>query len=183
VTTGEHASIPEHLAEMDRLLRDIQVELDPTREPAPALEASPPLGRDAPDYGALGPEVAEEEQTPPEPAKPTAQLHALSQLAARLVASMRELLDGYEQFLVQIPAVDVPPPPAPAPSRMPIRPPAAPPRRDEPDVTVAAGPFASLDALCAFEQAVSGLPGVRDVVVRGYEGADRAIIEVQLERT
>ena len=38
MTTGEHASTAEHLAEMDRLLRDIQVELEPGREPAPALE-------------------------------------------------------------------------------------------------------------------------------------------------
>jgi hypothetical protein len=40
----------------------------------------------------------------------------------------------------------------------------------------------SVDALRAFERAVSRLPGVREVAVRGYEGADRAIIEVRLDR-
>jgi hypothetical protein len=206
VTTGEHASTLEHLAEMDRLLRDIQVELEPGRDPAPALETPPPDAtsetpqapsppvHEPPDSGASisegdpatpeAPPPAElSEPTPQvsEPApqlfEPTLQLQALSQLAARLLASMRELLDGYEQFLVQIPAVR---PPAAAAPHAPT-PQQAPPR-DVPDVTVAAGPFVSLDALRSFEHAVSGLPGVRDVAVRGYEGSDRAIIEVRLDR-
>ena len=92
---------------------------------------------------------------------------------------MRELLDGYEQFLVGIPSVSRA---GARPSRPTTRPPAAP-TRDDPDVTVAAGPFVSLDALRSFEHAVSRLPGVRDVAVRGYEGSDRAIIEVRLDPT
>ena len=48
-------------------------------------------------------------------------------------------------------------------------------------MTVSAGPFPSVDSLREFEQSVSRLPGVRDVSVRGYEGADRAIIEVRLD--
>jgi hypothetical protein len=169
VTTGEHVSSAEHLAEMDRLLRDIQVELEPGREPAPALAAPPP--------------DAEVEASEPAPQAPQAtgggdQFQALSLLAARLLASMRELLDGYEQFLVRIPSVS---PPAPVRPRPTTRPPAAQ-SRDDPGVTVAAGPFVSLDALCSFEHAVSRLPGVRDVAVRGYEGSDRAIIEVRLDR-
>jgi hypothetical protein len=206
VTTGEHASTAEHLVEMDRLLRDIQVELEPGRDPAPALETPPPDAtsetpqapsppvHDAPDSGASSsegdpatpeaPPPAEfSEPTPqlsepaPQSSEPTLRLQALSQLAARLLAAMRELLDGYEQFMVQIPAVRPPAaaaPPAPTPQQ-------APPR-DVPDVTVAAGPFVSVDALRSFEHAVSGLPGVRDVAVRGYEGSDRAIIEVRLDR-
>jgi hypothetical protein len=206
VTTGEHASTLEHLAEMDRLLRDIQVELEPGRDPAPALETPPPDAtsetpqapsppvHEPPDSGASisegdpatpeAPPPAElSEPTPQvsEPApqlfEPTLQLQALSQLAARLLASMRELLDGYEQFLVQIPAVRLP-----AAARPPTPTPQQAPPRDVPDVTVAAGPFVSLDALRSFEHAVSGLPGVRDVAVRGYEGSDRAIIEVRLDR-
>ncbi|HTX08545.1 MAG TPA: hypothetical protein VME22_08030 [Solirubrobacteraceae bacterium] len=180
MTTGEHASTLEHLAEMDRLLRDIQTELDPGREPAPALEAPPPepppppspLIDDAPDAGKSP--LVDDPATP----APTAQLQALSQLAARLLASMRELIDGYEQFLVQIPSVSASAPTRPHPVTR--QPPA--PRRDGPDVTVAAGPFVSLDALRSFEHAVSRLPGVRDVAVRGYEGSDRAIIEVRLDR-
>jgi hypothetical protein len=49
-------------------------------------------------------------------------------------------------------------------------------------VTLAAGPFATLEALREFEQAVSRLPGVREVAIRGYEGTDRAIIEVRLDQ-
>jgi hypothetical protein len=49
-------------------------------------------------------------------------------------------------------------------------------------VTLSAGPFASLEALHEFERAVSRIPDVRDVAVRGYEGTDRAIIEVRLHR-
>jgi hypothetical protein len=177
VTTGEHASTLEHLAEMDRLLRAIQVELEPGRDPAPALETPPP----APPTTA--PEAAPPEVDPPPPAQASEprgggdQVYALGQLAARLLASMRELLDGYEQFLVQIPGVRPPAaarPPAPTPQQAPTR--------DVPDVTVAAGPFVSLDSLRSFEHAVSDLPGVRDVAVRGYEGSDRAIIEVRLDR-
>ena len=71
---------------------------------------------------------------------------------------MRELLAGYERVL------------APA-SR----------RRPEPaGVTLAAGPFASIEALHEFEAALSHLRGVSEVVVRGYEGTDRAIIDVRL---
>jgi hypothetical protein len=198
VTTGEHASTLEHLAEMDRLLRDIQIELEPGRDPAPALETPPPdatsetpqapspPARDAPDCSAsisdgdpATPEAPPAELSEPTPqlSEPRLQLQALSQLAGRLLASMRELLDGYEQFLEQIPAVS---PPAagrpPAPTRQQA------PGRVVPDVTVAAGPFMSLDALRSFERAVSRLPGVRDVAVRGYEGSDRAIIEVRLDR-
>ncbi len=178
MSTGEQASNLEHLAEMDRLLRDIQVELDPARDPAPALEA-PPL--DATPETLEAPPPAQVSGRAPVSGS-TPQFQAFSQLAARLLASMRELLDGYEQFLVQIPAVD-PPVSTPATPRPPARPPPATPRRDVPDVTVAAGPFVSIDALRSFEHAVSRLPGVRDVAVRGYEGSDRAIIEVRLDRT
>ena len=87
------------------------------------------------------------------------QVHALTELSEALMASMRELLAGYERVL------------APGSRRRPER--AA-------GVTLSAGPFASIEALHEFEQALSDVPGVRDVVVRGYEGADRAIIDVRL---
>jgi len=31
-----------------------------------------------------------------------------------------------------------------------------------------------------FERTLAGMPGVREVEVRGYEGGDRAIVDVQL---
>jgi hypothetical protein len=131
---------------MDKRLRDIQVELLPGHEPTPPLAApSSPL--------------AEPETGPA----------ALSELAARLLASIPELLAGYERVLVR--------PSSPPPTRRTARRPA-----DSPEVTLSAAPFPSLDALREFEQAVSSLPGVREVAVRGYEGTDRAIIEVRLHR-
>jgi hypothetical protein len=147
---------------MDRLLRDVQVGLVPGREPAPALTV--------PESSAAV------RESPPAPnARPPAtdapQLHALSELSARLLASIRELLAGYERVLV--PAAS----PAPSARRTPRH------RSESPDVTLAAGPFVSLEALREFERAVSRLPGVRDVAVRGYEGTDRAIIEVRLDQS
>jgi hypothetical protein len=178
VTSGEGVSTLQHLAEMDRMLREIQVELAPDREPAPPLESAPPSPPPAPPP-LIAPESGLSSARAVE-AAPDPQLRAFSQLAARLLASMRELLDGYEQFLVPIPSVTPPPPPPPPPVATTTRPPARP--AEDPGVTVAAGPFASLEAVRAFEQAVSRLPGVQDVAVRGYEGSDRAIIEVRLDR-
>jgi hypothetical protein len=174
------------LAEMDRLLHDIQAELVPDREPPPVLvyEATtaaipdppaPPPAPPSPPEPPPPPRIPEPPPSPPDrvpppppdPAPPpppepaldaARQIQALSELSERLVASMRELLAGYERVL------------APA-SR----------RRPEPaGVTLTAGPFASIEALREFEAALSHLRGVSEVVVRGYEGTDRAIIDVRL---
>jgi hypothetical protein len=173
------------LVEMDKLLRDIQVALVPGREPAPPLapptEPTEPTEPDAPDappaVAVAEPPASAVPEPPAAPATATApppaeapQAQALTELSTRLLASIRELLAGYERVLVP----SAPPPPSPRRAAR-IRP-------DSPDVTLAAGPFASLEALREFEQGVSLLPGVRDVVVRGYEGTDRAIIEVQLDQ-
>jgi hypothetical protein len=176
-----------HLAEMDRLLHDVQVGLVPGREPSPPLapqlplesqpqrplEPQPPLESQPqpPPAPATGDEPARAAATAP-PATDAPQLQAFSELSARLLASTRELLAGYERVLV--PSARPHPPPPRRPARH---------RPDSADVTMAAGPFASLEALREFEQAVSRLPGVRDVAVRGYEGADRAIIEVRLDQS
>lgn len=156
------------LVEMDRLLRDIQVELAPEREPAPALEEPAPPVLDDP----APPAPPATEAAPPAP--PVPQLEALGELSARLVASTRELLAGYERVLV--------PAASPPPARQSVQPRARP-RAHRSGVTLAAGPFVSLEALRAFELAVAQLPGVRDVAVRGYEGTDRAIIEVRLDQS
>jgi hypothetical protein len=150
---------------MDKLLRDVQVGLVPGREPAPPL--APPAEHGPPPAPAAEPSGV---STPPATDAP--QLQALTELSARLLASTRELLAGYERVLV--PSARSHPPPARRIAR---------PRPESPDVTLAAGPFASLEALREFEQAVSHLPGVRDVAIRGYEGTDRAIIEVRLDQS
>ena len=147
-----------HLAEIDGLLREIQVELSPDREPAPALEPR------------LKPDPAPAAVTPPHDAPaPTPDPHIQThvELSARLLASMHELLAGYEHVLVGRPA----PPAVHLPARR---------RPDSPDVTLSAAPFPSLEALREFERAVADLPAVREVAVQGYEGNDHAIIEVRL---
>ena len=77
---------------------------------------------------------------------------------------MRELLAGYERVLAPRSGRPTPAPPAAASAQ----------------VTLLAGPFASTEALREFETAVSHLRGVREVTVRGYEGTDRAIMDVRL---
>jgi hypothetical protein len=88
----------------------------------------------------------------------------LEQLAAALLASTRELLAGYERVLLGEP------PPRPAPRR----------RGEPPVLSVSAAPFPSIGAVRAFEAAIERLPGVREVAVRGYEGSDRAVLDVRL---
>jgi hypothetical protein len=155
---------------MDRLLRDIQVELAPEREPVPLLgdEPEPPPAAPPADPPPAAPRADPAPSSLPAGHEP--QIQALSELSARLLASIRELLAGYERVLV----------PAASPPRSARR--AARHRTDSADVTLAAGPFASLQALREFEQAVARLPGVRDVAIRGYEGTDRAVIEVRLDQ-
>ena len=147
-----------HLAEIDGLLREIQVELSPDREPAPALE---PRLKPDPEPAAVTPPNDAPAPTP----DPHIQTHV--ELSARLLASMRELLAGYERVLVGRAAQ----PAARGPARR---------RPDRPDVTLSAAPFPSLEALREFERAVADLPAVREVAVQGYEGNDHAIIKVRL---
>jgi hypothetical protein len=172
--SSERASTPgAHLEELDRLLYDVQSELDPDREPRPVLvtaaipdppaPAPPPPPEPPPIPEPPPPPPVPEPPPPPPPPDPvldaTPQLQALTEVAERLTAATRELLAGYERML------------APTPPRRPE--PAAP-------VTLSAGPFANIEALHEFEEALSRMPGVRDVAVRGYEGTDRAIIDVRL---
>lgn len=189
------------------MLRDLQAQLVPEREPPPVLVAEavtaagtenvtaaipdplapvepppPPPAETPPVPGPPPPPVPE--PPPPPPAEPPpppeppplpappppppvpapaldagAQIEALTELSERLLASLRELLVGYERMLA----------------------PRAHPRPEPARVTLSAGPFASIEALHEFEAALSHLRGVREVVVRGYEGTDRAIIDVRLD--
>ena len=144
------------LAGMDRRLHDIQTELVPEREPRPLLVTAA-----IPDPAAAAP-------APPPPIPDPVldrQTRALTELSERLIASMRELLDGYERVLAPRALAR----PAPARPALALAP-----------VALTAGPFASIEALREFEEALSHLRGVREVTVRGYEGPDRAIIDVRL---
>jgi hypothetical protein len=84
----------------------------------------------------------------------------LEAMCARLLASMRELMAGYELALTHVSA--------------------CPTSEAGPALTVAAGPFDSITVLQRFEAALRALPEVTEVAVRGYEGSDRAVLEVHL---
>ncbi len=184
MTTGERVSTLEHLDELDRLLRDVQADLVPEAgipdappPPPPVPDPPPPPPPPVPDP-APPPPVPDPVPPPPipEPALDSSrQLQVLAELAAGLLASMRELLAGYERVLT-------PPTPTPTPARAPATPPPRA-RADAPHATISAGPFPSIEALRNFETAVSSLPGVRDVAVQAYEGTDRAIIDVRLDQS
>ena len=77
-----------------------------------------------------------------------------------MLGSLRGLLDAYDALLEQLRYEEE--------SSGPV------------ELTVSAGPFMSIDAVRDFERALTRLPGVTEVAVRGYERGDRAIVDVQL---
>jgi hypothetical protein len=201
VSSERASTLGAHLEELDQLLYDVQAELAPDRDPRPVLVAEPAFAiPDPPAPAPPPPSPLPEPPPPPPPLEPPAppptpepppvpepppipepalgrasppfhepalgssqQVEALTELTERLVASMRELLAGYERVLAPASRRRLPPtPPATA------------------QVTLVAGPFSSIEALREFEAALSHLRGVREVTVRGYEGTDRAIIDVRL---
>jgi hypothetical protein len=96
------------------------------------------------------------------------ELSELAELRASLEelrASLGELLEGYRGALIQSLAASAPP----LGSRV---------RGNE--FTLVAGPFVALEEVRAFEQTLLALPGIEQVAIRGYEGADRAVVDVRL---
>jgi hypothetical protein len=175
------------LAEIDRKLRAIQVDLDPEREPSPS-RPSPVAQHPTPGPPDLPPESPSEPAQEPRPAGRSGPLEALLQASprsaapresapehpatgamlppemhAKLVSAMRDLLDAYGWTLRQLP-VDPDPQPAGEPA----------------PVAMSVGPFANTAAVRAFEHELLRLPGVREVTLRGYEGENRAMFDVQL---
>ena len=80
----------------------------------------------------------------------------LAALQTRLLSSMTTLLAEFQQTLAQMQEL--------------------PGTR----ITVSAGPFTTIAAVHAFERDLARLPGVREVSLRGHEGDDRVVIDVQL---
>jgi outer membrane biosynthesis protein TonB len=176
------------LAEMDERLRAIQAELEadagvpraPQAPPAPAapeVPAPPEPPAEVPTPPEAPGEVPTPAETPlprppeppppapeppapvpPRPAPPPPASPPLEAMTTRLLAAMRELMAGYEIALAHISATSA----------------------AAGAVTVAAGPFTGTEMVERFELALRTLPQVSAVSVRGYEGADRAIVEVQL---
>jgi hypothetical protein len=147
------------LAEIDRRLSSIQTGL---ADDISVRRGVPAAGHAAPPAG-LPPRVEVAEPSPA--AAPTAgslldQLRSLADAHERVLRSTRELLSAYERVLTRLPADPV----------------AAKPQ----EFSVSAGPFASTEALRRFERTLAEIHEVREVSVRGFEGEDRAIVDVHL---
>ncbi len=98
---------------------------------------------------------------------------ALDEMEQKLHALQRELSDeAPEEGAAPSPLATAQPAPAAA-----TPPPAAAPPQAL--ALLRAGPFADIDSLGRFEQALRGLAGVEDVLLRGFE-ADRALFDVRL---
>ncbi len=184
------------LAEIDRKLREIQVDLDPGREPAPSqatpdardvsAEApmqpsphppqAPPQGPPPPPdppsprtkgrSGPLASLLQRSSRRPPPPRAPAsgADLGGVSpETHAKLLSAMRDLLDAYGWTLQQLPV-----------AAEPVRP------GEPPPVALSVGPFPDTAAVRGFEEALLRIPGVSEVVLRGYEGEDRAMFDVRI---
>jgi hypothetical protein len=139
MTQQSHTGPPDlhtRLSEIDARLREIQSDLAPDREPMRTRVVRDP-----------------EPPAPPTVAAPA----ALAGPQAKLLSSMRELLDAYGLLLAQSHS-----PPQPTP------------------VGLSAGPFATRDAVRAFEQALVALPGVSDVALRGYDVDNRVVFDVHV---
>jgi hypothetical protein len=90
---------------------------------------------------------------------PAEAIRDLIELHEGLLSSMRVLLSAYEAAIARLPT-----------------------SREGSSVrefTVAAGPFASTESLRRFERTLAAIPDVREVAIRGYEGQDRAIVDVR----
>ncbi len=152
------------LAEIDDRLRAIQTGLAddigaPSLRAVQISEPGPPAD-DAEDRAVRGEAVSL-----------LAELRALAAAQERLLQSIADLLAGNE------------PPPARRSSEL------TPARRSSNGIAtgplrglgLSVGPLDNTEALRAFELALAGLDGVSGVEIRGYEGGDRALLDVHLE--
>jgi hypothetical protein len=161
---AEKSILDARLAEIDRRLRTIQSGLAPTAKPKTAAEtAAEAEAAGEPIVTDLRPA---EPVVPPEAAPIPKRLAdaAPGSEAADLVTRLRALVEAHERLLASagdaLAARGIPAP--------------------EHIVGVSAGPFANIEALRRFEQALLALPEVSGVTLREYEGADRVIVDVHL---
>jgi hypothetical protein len=203
---SEPSILDARLADIDRRLRMIQSGLEPAvggapaappqmtapspdPEPSPAVPEASERGADpsaaaaenwSQSVGPPGPTLPSSGDVPAVP-EPPASGEATPSLeeAGRLISRLRDLVADQERLLTSsrelqsalAETLTAGPPPAAQ---------AAGPAAPAASVTVSAGPFAGTDALRSFERALWSLPGVRDVILREYEGTDRAVVEVRL---
>ena len=161
----EPSILDARLAEIDRRLRTIQSGLQPAGAPA-AVPPAPPV--QAPP----APPIQTGTPIPPDPVSAPTPLRAVAapapaltpaEEADRLITRLRGLVSEHERLLGEtremLTAAD---------------------GAGVAAVALSAGPFTETAQLKGFAQAVMGLPGVREVVVREYAGGDRAVIDVHL---
>ncbi|HEX3691170.1 MAG TPA: hypothetical protein VHV28_15830 [Solirubrobacteraceae bacterium] len=167
----EKSILDARLAEIDQRLRTIQSGLEPAATAARAeraAQAPPKAGAPVVLHEAHAPVTPPPEPhapvVPPEaapvPKRLTADTRALDEALARLTA----LVDAHERLLASAQELAD--------------------RRRAGDagavVSISAGPFDGTEALRRFERSLLALPEVRSAVVREYEGADRAVVDVLL---
>jgi hypothetical protein len=181
------------LAEIDRRLRTIQTGLadDAGAQPGAATRLPPKIAVPEPSERAERSTMpsgrpTDDDVVDEDPTLVIAELRGLVSDHARLLDAMGELLASGERLLARahvpapserrspLPATPEPPGAAPSAARTAAAPPA--------QVTVTAGPFSSLEAVRDFERALTTLPNVASVDLRGYEGGDRAMVDVHLSR-
>lgn len=180
------AALDAYLADIDRRLREIQAELGPESEPAIAdhrrrasdpAAPEPVVSMPGPAPPMPGPVPPGREPAPPphrsgrsghrgrqgplaellqrDPGRNEPELDSLPVLHEQLLRTIGDVLDTYETVLAGLSS-----------------------RAAPADVTVSAGPFSSIAAVRAFERELAELPGVSEVTLRGYEGTNRAIIDI-----
>jgi hypothetical protein len=158
--------VSQTLDALERKLRELESELGaaPPPAPPPPPGSAPPA---PPPAGGLD-ELAR-------------QIDDLGRFREQLVRIGRELEDEYAKVLSRIESREAAPAPAPPAEPVAAEPAPVPEAEPEPPgtVTVDAGPFADLDALGAFEQALTGIAGVEEALVTGFEGR-RALVDVRL---
>ena len=180
------------LAEIDRRLSRIQSGLAeeiaapipgglPPRIAVPEPGARPPA-RPAPRTPrpvAAGRRTADDDAADDAPLV-VAELRGLISDHARLLDRLGEILASGERVLAAAEAASAAPSVPVAPGVPAARSVAGGPAPASGAITVSAGPFASIDAVRGFERALRSLPGVDGAEVRGYEGGDRALVDVHL---
>lgn len=163
------------LREIDRRLHSIQTGLtdDVGAEPQSGDGLAPRISVPEPGPGAE-PEPGAEPKPPDEdPGLVIAELRGLISDHAPLLDAMGDLLASGERLLARAHASRPLGGGSPTPDL------AAPADADSPSqISVVAGPFSSLQAVRDFERALETLPNVASVQARGYEGGDRAVVDV-----
>lgn len=157
--------VSETLDALERKLRELEGELGAHAADAP-LPPPPAGGAPAPPPPGGLDELAR-------------QIDDLGRFREQLLRIGRELEDEYARVLARLEEPQPAAPPVEAPAAAPA--PIPEPEPASGTLTVDAGPFADLDALAAFEQALRSIADVESAEVRGFEGR-RAHLEVRLGR-